>query len=241
MAKVAKEKLIGDVILKLTQAAPSQDLALEQDQVAFWLTQEVNFLVTQEVLKAVNQGKTIPPIYVTRETCKQVTEEAVDCVDDEDERMYFAITGEVLDVEDDAGIVQVLTSDYQTIYKASTFRLPMFRDMRFTKPSTEVMLWSRQGDTMFIDGMENADIDFNDIIVYYVVKQDVVAMADSDEVIISDLLLPVLIDRAVEAGKLQMYGTQPDKTGNDGSDIKDLVYHRSIQNPNQLAQQTTTQ
>lgn len=231
MAKVSKEKAISDVILKLTQSSPTQDLALEDDQVAFWLTQEVNFLVTQEVMKAVNQGKPIPPIYLLRETCKQVTEEDVSCVDPDDERMYFALTGEVLDVENDAGIVQVLTSDYEQIYKASLELLPRLKAMRFTKPSTQLLIWSRQGDLIFVEGLENADIDFNDIIVSYVPKQDVVDMDDDDEIIISDLLLPVLIDRAVETGKLQMYGSQPDKTGNDAADVKDMVYHRSIQNP----------
>jgi hypothetical protein len=237
MARVEKQKLISDVILKLTQAFPSQDLELEDDQVAFWLTQEVNFLVTQEVVKAVNQGKPVPPVYLTRETCNQTSEEDVTCVDDNKERFFFELTGEVLDVENDAGVVQVLTDEYEEVYKANIELLPTLQAMRYTKPKTELLVWYRESARVFVDGFNNADIEFNKIMVTYVPKQDLIALADDGIVKISDLLLPLLIDRAVETGKLQMYGTQPDTSGNDSTDVKGMVYHRSIQNPSAQPQQ----
>ncbi len=237
MAKITKEKLIGDVILKLTQAAPSQDLEIEEIQVAFWLTTEINFLMTQEVQKYLNQGKPIPPIYLTRETCNQLSEEDVTCVDEDKQRFYFELEGEVLDVENDGGIVQVLTDEYEEVFKANLELLPTLNQMRFTKPSSEILIWSRQGDLIFVEGLLDSDVDFNKIIVSYVSKQDIVAMNDTDVVILSDMLVPILIDRVVEQGKLELYGTQPDVDGNNSTDIKSLVYHRSIQNPAAQPQQ----
>lgn len=233
MAKVSKKYLVSDVILKLTQSSPSQDTEIEDSQIAYLLTNELNFLMSLEVETLVRQGKPVPPIYLIRETCKQLSIEDVDCVPTNDERLYFALTGKVLDVENDAGIVQVLTSDYQEIYKAYLELLPTLKQMRWTRPSSDVLIWSRQGDTIFVEGFLEPDIDFNDIIVSYVPKQNLVTMADDDLVIVSDKILTVLTDKVADQAKLMMYGTQPDTTGNDSTDIKGLVYHRAIQNQDQ--------
>jgi hypothetical protein len=55
-------------------------------------------------------------------------------------------------------------------------------------------------------------------------------MADSDEVKCSDLVLPQVIAATVEAGKLELYGSQADKI-NDGEDNSVPVYHQQIRKP----------
>jgi len=234
MARVSKERLISDVELQLTQGAPSQDLELEQSQIAFWLTQELNTLKSQEISQLLKAGKQVPPYYIVRQACNQLTEEVTDCiVDDNDglnQRYYFALSNDVLDIDGDNGIVQVLTAELEEVYKGTIAMLPMLSQMRYTKPTGQLLIWSRQGDLIYVEGFLESDIDFNKIIVYYVQKQDLVAMADTDIVLISDKLLPVLIERVVEIGKLQVYGTTSDVTNNATQD-QQQVYARAVQNP----------
>src|ERR1700690_4291528 len=110
MAKIPKQSVLDDIELQLTQGAPDQALEVEQLQVAFWINQELNTLISQECNSALKQGKQINPIYLVRETCKQLTEEVTPCVSDDDgnlQRFYFSLTGSVVDLDNDNGIVQV--------------------------------------------------------------------------------------------------------------------------------------
>ena len=55
-------------------------------------------------------------------------------------------------------------------------------------------------------------------------------MAETDEVLCSDLVLPQVIAASVETGKLQLYGTQAD-VQNNGSEDAQPVYHQQIRRP----------
>lgn len=227
---ITKEQLIADIELQLNQGAPSIDTELEYEQIAQWINVVRNDLVAREVDAALKRGDQVLPIYVGREVCNQLAEEDVACVDEENERMGFSLTGEVLDTDNDNGILQVLTDTYDEVYKGSLELLPVLKKMTYTKSSAELLIWSRQGNEIFVEGFNEADIEFNNINVYFLRKIDLNTMASTDIIPVSDKLLPVLIARVVEMGKLQMYGTEADQA-TDGVDTKNVVYHRSIQNP----------
>lgn len=232
MAKISKEKLIADIELKIHQGAPSQNTELEYDQIAYWLNSVLNEAVAREADGYMKKGEQVPPIYIETETCNQLAEEDVECVDDGKQRCAFELDGEVLDTDDDNGIVQILTPNENDedieIYKASLQALPMFKAMRYSQPNPQVLLWSRQGDQIFVDGLNPSDLEFNKITVYYLLKQDVLGMADTDLVAVSDKILQSVIDRVVDIAKEQMYGSEADQT-NDGVDPKQLLYSRGIQ------------
>jgi len=238
----SKQKLLSDIELQLHQGAPSDDSELDHTQIAYWVDLELPSLMRQECDTMLRQGKQIPPIYIVRENGLELTEEVTN-VDDAKERFYFDLTGEVIDLYDDAGVVRVLAiSDeddrgYEVVSKVSNESLDMFENLRFAKPSQENLVWYRMGNRVFLQGLATADVDFNTFIVDYVAKQDVMALADSDDVRVSDLILPMLIDKVVQRGKLQMYGTTPDETS-DGKDTKQVMYHTAIQNPTRKEQPT---
>jgi hypothetical protein len=103
--------------------------------------------------------------------------------------------------------------------------------MRFAKPSLYHLIYFRAGKKFYFEGLDIDDAPFESITVWYVPKQDVTTLEEDDEVLISDLALPALIDAVVQRGKLELYGTQTDQT-NDGQDPKTPIYHRQIANPN---------
>lgn len=229
MAK-SKEQFISDVILQLTQSAPTDDIAIEEDQIAAWGSDFLNDLIQREIVSEIKKGKSIPPIYITRETGLELAEESVADIDDEDQRMYLELTGEVLEVPGDRGIVKVLDYDLNLIHKTSTENLEILNDLRFSKPTLENPLYYREGQQIFIKGFNTADLEFNEFIVHYVQKQNLLTMGDEDEIKATDQLLNVLSDLTVQKGKLELYGTQPD-TASDSVDRKTPVYHTAISNP----------
>lgn len=226
---MTKETLISDIILQLTQSAPTDDLQIEESQVAYWATGFLNDLVKRECVAEVKKGKPIPPVYITRETGLELTEEAVDDIDDKDQRMYLTLSGEILDLPGDSGIVKVLDYDLNLIKKTSTEDLETYKHFRFASPSSENPLFYREGQSIFIVGFATSDLEFNSFMVHYVKKQDVMAMDDEDEILITDQLVNVLTDLLVERGKRELYGTQSDASS-DGTDRKSQVYHTAIQN-----------
>lgn len=237
MAKVQKQKLISDVFNEVYEGSPSQDSELSESIVAFWLSNEVNRLVAADIERALSKGDQINPVYVLREPCNQLTEEITPCVPSDDdgsyERYYFQLTKPVINISDDRGILLVTDDENGEINKSSLVLLPMFRNMRFTKPSSQVLSWSRQDELIFIEGFKESDLDFNKIIVYYVPQQDVEALSDTGLVLISDQLLPTLIESVVQKAKLQLYGSQADQE-NDAKEGVQPVYARQVQN--QIAQ-----
>ncbi|MFN5251879.1 MAG: hypothetical protein ACK5DE_12620 [Bacteroidota bacterium] len=156
------------------------------------------------------------------------------------QRMSFTLIGTVVDLYNDAGIVRVLTDEYDVVNKSSVESLDMVKNLRFAGPSPDQLIWYRTGKQIFIEGLNTSEIEDNTFIVDYVEKQNVVTAADGVEIRVSDLLLPVLIDKVVQRGKLQMYGTVPD-TDNNGADVKQQMYHTAISNPSRQQDQQQAQ
>lgn len=231
MAKT-KEQLISDIQLQLHQSVLTDDIAIEDSQIASWASDFLNELVRRECTVAIRANKSIPTVYIHREIDLPLTEEAVADVDDEDQRMYLELLeGEILDIENDRGIVKILDYDLNLIHKTSTENLEIIGDLRFAKATSENPLYYREGSTkIFIKGLNTADLDFNNFMVHYVRRQDVLAMEDTDEIKATDQIINALIDMCVAKGKAELYGTQPD-VNSDGRDVKQLQYHRAIANP----------
>ena len=224
-----------DTALKLGKQIPPLYISRE---IANKLTEEdyileypayASFPVTGEIGKIYYDQLTDKYYKWTGAGYMEITQFEADTAD-HNQRMYFDLVGNVVDLFNDAGVVRVLTDEYDFVHKASLDTLDMFKHLRFSGPSDETLVWYRSGKRMFIEGLTTDQIYDNTFIVDYVQKQNVLSMLDTDEVRVSDVILPILIDKVVQRGKLQMYGTVPD-VANDGADTKQQVYHTAISNP----------
>ncbi len=235
---ITKLQFISDVILQLTQGAPSDDLQLEEDQVAQWATYHLNELVRREVATALKTGTAIPPIYIKKES-------VAPAVDDENNitlPVTAELTEEVLDLPNDGGIIQVVDAEGMLVYKGTLERMFMINSLRFAQARQSNRVYYREGKIIFLEGLYTGDegeevVDESNITIFYIPKQNVLTMNDSDELLVSDQLVPILTDTVVQRGKLELYGTQSD-IGNDGSDTKQIQYHTAIQNPTKGDTQT---
>jgi len=228
---MTKKELIDDVILQVTQGAPSDDTEISSDQIAFWATYHINQIVSQEIIAELKNGKSIPPIYFVEEDCKILELQKADCGNNCQDRVYIELTGEVLDLPKDAGIVRIITEEGDQVLKASVESLNYLKFLRFAKPSVNNLLYHRQTPkTIYIDGIDPSEMNLDAITVTYVKKQDVLAMDDSDELLLTDQVRPIVVDSIVERLKLQVYGSEADQN-NDGIDYKKSAYHNVIANP----------
>lgn len=235
---ITKQKIVDDVILQLNQGAISDDSELSKVQIAQWIQYHLHDLIKREITAEKAKGNMIPPIYIIREDGFELSEENVVDMDDNRQRMWVELTNDVLDLPKDAGLVQVLDYDYNLIHKASLESLNMINSLRFAKSAPKNLLYFRQGKKIFVEGLQTSEIPYTPIIVDYIPKQNVLALNDTDEIIISDQLIPVLIDLVVQQGKLMLYGTQIDEQS-DGVDSKKPAYHTAISNPSSNQPQPT--
>lgn len=221
-----KQQIIDDVILELTQGQPSDDLELENEQVAYWIQVHLNQVVANELNQKLAKGEMFPSIYIVKEGCELATETTTYG----DDRAYVTLASEVLNVNKGMGIIQVWDEDDEEINKADIQSVSLFKHMRFAKPSVKNPLYSHEGNKIYFPGLAPVDVPFSQVNVWYVPKQDILNEDDDYEVLISDLSLPILIDLAVERGKRQLYGTTADDK-NDGADVRPTFYHTAISNP----------
>jgi hypothetical protein len=224
------KEIIDDVVLQLTQSNPSDDIALEDRQLAAWLSYHANELVTIEINSKLAKSEPVPQLYVIREECVVADLEDTDCSDDCEDRISLTLQNEILTLNNNSGIVLVESDEGDQIRKSSLESRANNRLVRFSKPSEENPTYYGQGTKVYVEGFKEVNIPFDKFHVWYVPKRNYMTALDSAEVVVSDLVLPVLIDALVQRGKLELYGTQDDKV-NDGVDSKDTVYHTAISNP----------
>ncbi len=225
-----KKELISETILQVTQSSPSDDLSLDERQIAFWATYVLNSLVATEVNSKIERGENIPAIYIKTAQCEPMEVEDNDCSDGCQDRIYAELDEEVLVVNKDSGIVRVITDEGDLITKGFPQTMDMLRYMPFAKPSLENPIYYLQGTKVFVEGFKAVDLPFNKLHISYIPKQDVSTLDDDDTVLASDLVLPQLIGSLVSIAKQELYGSMPDQA-NDGVDVKQPNYLIQARNP----------
>lgn len=230
MALVTVDKLVSDIELLVYQGDVSDDSTLEHSQIKFWLSYYTNQVVATECNSKLAKGEQVPSIYVKVAQCEPLTAEDVDCGDDCEDRVFVEIDDEILTLNKDAGVVRVITDEGDIVVKGFPGTMDMLHYMPFAAPSIENIIYYREGKKFYLEGFKTVDIPFNKLNIWYVPKQNLLDLEDTDEVLLSDLALPQVMDLTLERAKQELYGSVADATS-DGVDPKNLIYHQAIQNP----------
>lgn len=220
-------EMVSDVELALYQGQISDDAETEREQIKFWLSYHLNQLVATECNEKVKRGEQIPAIYQVRASLEVPDLEETDEVDETDERVYVTMDEEILDLNKDAGVIAVLDEQNDEIKKTTIGTILQFKHTKFGAPSLGNLLYYREGQKIYIYGFKPSDVPFATIQVWYVPKQNLREMAETEEVLCSALVLPQVIAAAVETGKHQLLGSQADPE-NDGVEKTSPVYHQQI-------------
>jgi hypothetical protein len=220
-----KAQLISDIELQVYQGAISDDANLEKTQVAFWISEAINALAANEINEKIKRQEPIPACYIKR------AELEVPELDEEDSRIYLELEEDFLTVNKTMGIVRVITDEGDPILRASVETLDILNTLRWTKASeNNIIFYPQAPRRLYLEGLKEVDLPFNSVYVFYVPKQDVEALADTDEVLVSDMTLPLVVQTVVAKAKAEIYGGQEDKNNNGVSDAQP-IYHQQIRQP----------
>lgn len=230
---MTKREIIDNAILKATQSNPSDDHEIERDQVVFWIQELLPAMIAAEIENERKLRNPIPAIYITYEECKDLEIEDAACGGDCQDRFYITLSGTILDLAGDAGLVLIRTDEGIRIPIVSLGDIETLRNMPFGKPSSEKPVAYRIKEKIFIEGYKEADIDFEALTVWYVARPDVTSVDEDAQIPVSDKLAPLLNDSLSDKLRQMLYGSQQD-TQNDGVWVPAPQYHNLIRKENEL-------
>ena len=209
---------IGDaadaVILSVTGLNPSDDTHVDKEYVMYLLAQNRDAIAKQYLDKLIQAGLPIDSQFITREACKVLSQEARACVEDEDERLYFNLINRPLDLIRDSGVVEVTTDENIPVLKAQLQNITMYRDLRFSKPSPENLVYYRHDKKIVVEGLSHKNKASDEFIVDYVPALASETLAATNDLHLSDALTPALLDTVSKM--LMEYLGKPIDRENDG-------------------------
>lgn len=203
-----------DVMLRTYAGEPSDDESLSISQVIHWLAMERN-RITQEYLNGqIRNGAPLDTFYQIRESAEAAESEEEDGVDAEDERIFLTLSRQPMSLFDDKGISRVLTSDGVMIDKARNESIDWVKQDKYMKPTIYNPVWYRDDRKVILEGVSYKNLQGTYIVYYFPTQIDV---APTDEILLSDELMPILLEAVTLLARTEIYGTVKDLQ-NDGED-----------------------
>lgn len=215
-----KAELISDIILRVTKGKPSDDLELEPRQVEFWIDSVINELLADYIKDRTSKNKSIDEGLLKKETSKPILEEQLNYINPDITELYILSEDPILETDSGSAIVRVITSDGMHVHKTKVQDIDTVEHMEFSKSSEQNLLYYRDGDCkIIIRGIPEEMVGIIELAIWYVPKQDLSCMNDSESVRLPLELIPELSDRVAELALRQMYGTIDDVENNGDQDL----------------------
>ncbi len=203
---VTKAKLIDDIILRVTKAAPSDDLELESRQIAFWFDQIAGEVVPKFIESKIKKRQAIPSIMIEIDDDITGTVENVVMLDQYNDRVYITTEKDIMDISDDAGLIRIITEEGSFVNKVSIENLDTLNKLTFAKPSRDNMLHTRINQRIYIHGFSPKHVNILTFSVTYIPKINISDLSDTDTVKLPDELLDVISDAVEERARREVFG-----------------------------------
>lgn len=206
--------LIDDILLRVSAGAPSDDFQIEREQVLHWLTINRDMLVKAKLEDDIKNGRQMDSLYIERETYKIPDLEETDGIEDPDENIYIELLKKPLSLSDDRGVINVWTEEWVPVLKARIENFSWVQDLKYAKPSINHLVYYRLNDKIFIKGLNYKNIDLDNFIVDYIPSMADQGLSESDDLKITDDLIPALLEIVEDIARRELFGLQD--TSNDG-------------------------
>ena len=208
-------QIADDIILRLTQSAPSDDSEIEKAQVMYLIAQTRDMLVKQYLDKQIAQGQPLDTQYKDRVSAETMELEDTDEVAQDNERLFVTIPNQPLPLYNDLGVLQVLTQEYLPVLRQRAENFTVYQDLRFARPSSFNLCFYRDNRKIIIKGLSQKNRDNDKFIIDYFPALASQTLTDTTDARISDALLPQLTELVETVMKRQMYESVQDQE-NDG-------------------------
>lgn len=207
---------IDDVILRVYKGTQSDDQDLERSQVLSWLIGNVDAIAKEYLDLQIGAAKPIDTIFIQKEACKLITDEDETCVDADDERSYVTVTYQPMSLLNDMGIVRVTTNDHYFVHRSREEQIDIVRDLRYSKPTADHLVWYRENKKLFIEGFNNTPN--TKFIVWYIPTAESQTLTEASEIKLPGELIQPLLERVEQIALRELQTVQD--VQNDGADNK---------------------
>jgi len=199
MGSVTKKIIIDDIILRVTEARPTDDFTVPREQIGYILDTVRDEVVAKEVHNNLRQGRIVNSIYIEKEASKLIVSEndgSTGCAI----RHYVTIDKDPVWVVDDMAIVLVQTSDGTRARRMNQKDIETSRFLSGSKPSPTNPVWHREGRNIYLD--EFTDIQANEVTIHvhyvptagYITDETAVyPLDDSDRAVVTEIVVDEII------------------------------------------------
>lgn len=213
---MTKNQLVSDIILRLTQGKPSDDLELEPRQVAFWIDMVLGALIKLDLEEALAKKKglgMIDPSYICWD--KEIPVR-VDYINDTRSDFYFDLNHCPINLTRDAGVIRISTKDGDWVDKMNMLEIDNLNKLRFSSPSLGNLKYTRVKERIHIFGVTTDTYHLVTLDVAYIPTPDLLEdMGYDDEVFVGEDILPKLAEEVEKIARRQIYQSGIDEE-NDG-------------------------
>ena len=215
---MTKTQLISDVMLRVTGGEPSDDLELETTQVAFWIDQVLGALIKDNLDNKLRRGESVDAVYLTPDLNLTPILDSRPWMDTQSS-VYIPLCKTPMTLYHGGEIVYIETQDGKPVNRTTLQKLSNIKSLTFSKPSLSNLVYHRDGDRLYINGLDENNIDFAVFNVWYVARPDLLSsLADNDEVKMGEDM-PAMVADAVAALAQNQVANQVDEENDNEQDL----------------------
>jgi hypothetical protein len=208
MASKTKGELISDLELMFTQGKPSDDLELEREQIAKWLDDASNMVVSDQLGRQLAKGENINPVYIKKSAYIQATSENIAQALEPDQRYKIDISSlDILPIRGlgrDYGVIRVHDERNIQLTNITYDDSDFYRHLWFASPSCQRIHWYRENGEVYLDGVDANLAAIKRFRVFYVGTIESSALSDGDPYPIGDDIVSMVVGIAYENGLKQL-------------------------------------
>jgi len=218
MGSVTKKIIIDDIILRVTEAHPTDDFNVPRSQIGYMIDGARDEVVANQVAKDIRRGNIPNPIYIEKEGGKSITSEndgsSIGCAI----RHYVTVDKDPVWITgNDDGIVLVQFNNGTKVDRIKHNELDILKYLSGAKASLTSPVFHREGRNIYID--EITDIQANEIKVHVHYIPTVGHVTDETLIYsVDDSVREVITEYVVEKVIQELGGTIDDKIEDGDTD-----------------------
>lgn len=168
MPSVTKKIIIDDIILKVTEAHPTDDFNVPRSQISYLIDTARDELLPKAITNNIRRGKIPNSIYVEKESGKRIYSEedgsSVKC----GLRHYVTLDHDPIWVFGDNGVVLVTINNGTKVDRVRHEELDVIKFLSGAKASATSPVWVREGRRIYIDELTDIQANEMKIHVFYI-------------------------------------------------------------------------
>lgn len=213
-----RAKLISDIQLRIYQGKPSDDIELDEPQIAHWIDIVRDEILTKKLNKDLSNGLTVNGFYVFKEECLELTKESIECLEVcSDPRFFVTLSFDAIPLYKDGGIIRVVDNYGRSLTGTNQLFSESLANIPYRRTSTNRQVFYKENKNIYISDNTSQSAEIYKYTVFYVKQMSDSDVSNQDDYPLEDSMIPELMDRVEEIARREMSLGVSDQE-NDGTD-----------------------